>query len=1229
MNFDDFTPEELMALDSGDISKAVEIMSAKHGVDSKLVHAVMQSESEGKQGAVSPKGAIGLMQLMPDTAKSLGVDPHDPMQNLWGGTKYLKDQLDTFKDPRLAVAAYNAGPEAVTQHRGVPPFHETQSYVRKVMNLFSPSEAQAAERPDYDKMTPEQLVALEKQQPIAEKKNYDTMSPEELMALDKGQVEPKTKQPTREELRAGMLEYPGKVIGGIQDILNWPHSHIVEPLVQSPLRRLLERLPSMKEHPIVPKLLTDPTMLMHGAEPVFSEERQVMPSSAELFSGLTGQIADIPVYAGALKAAGTMGEVLKGLLPVGKITAPPSAIPIAPAGEVLRTGPGVSPLAQKLAEEAQIREGGIAAYEAKSYPSTTIMGTEEKIIGKGKARKTIEIAKPTEAFPIEEKLTPARTQQIVRAQQRANQEIINAAEPTIAAEQEADATLRKNKAIVNAMNDSVKFMRSGGPTSEEMQNFIREHLGTGGTLGSAVRAIGDKFKISPEGAMDAVRRVTQVSMGSVSDAAGQKIRATAAAVDSSNAPLANAVAASDFKSSLPSLRDVGTDVPKPPDMPYKIVPEDTTPKGNVNTLKAQFLSPSLVARRLFAGDGPIMDWFKSWHRTLFEQAYYRRFLNNLFQSAGLMDDVTASEKAAKGIFGPLARDMEQKTYTYNKAVADLEAQLKKNPNDLVAKDALDKTNRKYGVDINAANTLLEQHASDLEKQYANIRIKRAADGNKDSWNLLNKEEQVVATKLQEFYKQFKGRLDTQGVPTISGIYTNHVYHWAGYGTDQGMMAFVNKLWWQKYTPPEMLKFLNRTGNADWFPLAYQSADIYTGAAVRKLAFNDWYGKWTPAMDTWDKTGFHGTSEWLRGFLQRNMTSPKADMMDRAVNALVNFEYAHYLMGNFSPALLHLFKVTQTPAYWGFGPTGKAIGQYAGAVASKAGAGASENLRAIEFYNMTPQIIQALEQSPAWAGTFQPTFWQKLRGNPILNPTRLTEHFDRGVQTLAAINSGVDAHATANTINNGIMDALIRMNFYSWDAPAFIQQHRGLTMFQMQPWKLVETKGLFLQDAITGTRDVYGGSPWPKLARLAVMVGGIIGAGQLAGLDLTKHAGAHVPFITDTISGGHGPAIAPVIGDIETIQKVFNEGWTAGLKDYLSYGGVVQKALQERIPLRYEGGPAPRAQWLLGIPTAGWRGRAEERSEAIQDRQRKRMLRAMALHSGDVTPYQFLLNALGD
>ncbi|MEL7117146.1 MAG: lytic transglycosylase domain-containing protein [Pseudomonadota bacterium] len=105
----------------------------RHGVPEDLFLRLVQQESGWKPTAKSHAGAYGLAQLMPATARSLGVDRTDPYQNLDGGARYLRMQYETFKTWRLALAAYNAGPGAVEKHGGIPPYKETQNYVRIIL----------------------------------------------------------------------------------------------------------------------------------------------------------------------------------------------------------------------------------------------------------------------------------------------------------------------------------------------------------------------------------------------------------------------------------------------------------------------------------------------------------------------------------------------------------------------------------------------------------------------------------------------------------------------------------------------------------------------------------------------------------------------------------------------------------------------------------------------------------------------------------------------------------------------------------------------------------------------------------------------------------------------------------------------------------------------------------------------------------------------------------------
>lgn len=121
-------------VDLQSLKQIAQSAAQEFNLDEDIFMALISTESAWNPNAVSPKGAKGLAQLMPNTARALGVaDPFDPVQNLRGGARFLRQMLDQFGSYELALAAYNAGPGAVRRYNGIPPYAETQNYVRKIL----------------------------------------------------------------------------------------------------------------------------------------------------------------------------------------------------------------------------------------------------------------------------------------------------------------------------------------------------------------------------------------------------------------------------------------------------------------------------------------------------------------------------------------------------------------------------------------------------------------------------------------------------------------------------------------------------------------------------------------------------------------------------------------------------------------------------------------------------------------------------------------------------------------------------------------------------------------------------------------------------------------------------------------------------------------------------------------------------------------------------------------
>ena len=152
------------------LSALVDQSARAYGVDPLLVHSVIQVESNYDPHAVSPKGAEGLMQLMPQTSRMLGVNnTFDPGENIEAGVRYLKYLQDLYKDDRLALAAYNAGPGNVEKFKAVPPFPETRKYIERVGQRYGEAKAAGKVEP------PENGTQVELKQPVPQEERYSKL----------------------------------------------------------------------------------------------------------------------------------------------------------------------------------------------------------------------------------------------------------------------------------------------------------------------------------------------------------------------------------------------------------------------------------------------------------------------------------------------------------------------------------------------------------------------------------------------------------------------------------------------------------------------------------------------------------------------------------------------------------------------------------------------------------------------------------------------------------------------------------------------------------------------------------------------------------------------------------------------------------------------------------------------------------------------------------------------
>ena len=293
------------------IRRLVEVEAQLQGVDPRLALAVAERESGFKPDLTSKAGAYGVMQLMPNTAKQLGVDPTDVSQNVAGGIRYFKQQLDAHAgDTRLALAAYNAGPGAVQRWKGVPPFKETQGYVSWILNKLGPARAEAATPAPAGRSRLEEIeaeLARRDAQPPAGATT--TPAPSAQPGASQGPLTPSPAVATPAEASATVAQMRQRQTPALARFLALPSIAQLTPAEREQVQAEFQALPpDQQEQVIQQEVPQDLTQAMEkpqasyprseGATPRPGEKRLGAPDEAPLEEGITKPSTMLPLVGG-------------------------------------------------------------------------------------------------------------------------------------------------------------------------------------------------------------------------------------------------------------------------------------------------------------------------------------------------------------------------------------------------------------------------------------------------------------------------------------------------------------------------------------------------------------------------------------------------------------------------------------------------------------------------------------------------------------------------------------------------------------------------------------------------------------------------------------------------------------------------------------------------------------------------------------------------------------------
>jgi hypothetical protein len=815
----------------------------------------------------------------------------------------------------------------------------------------------------------------------------------------------------------------------------------------------------------------------------------------------------------------------------------------------------------------------------------------------------------------------------------------------------SDSQLRSISKIVKGYPDDAVTFKISGTDGKELasgngRNNLLKHIdkldlragpgkmyGGGPDTSDWLKNIQDKIKKSKEGEFYPAVKNSPITRESDQNL---NVIENGQALENIDTPLTHT-----FKSLADAItggtsRKPGKDVvifpPPPPRSVREIKPANVGRLDrDLSVIEREVMSNNIVAANRFGGhDNPINEYFDGQIKYFDRRMRYSQIPDNMVKKYGLTGDVRESviegQKKLSPVFGRWI-DIHNKELELYQEIKALEEQHRHfDPKTDTAKDLLTKI-KGLKAELKETEKINQPEKENiykdrdgivhaLERKYANVRIKNAIGGSKRAEALLTPDERNVMVESKKYYDQKTKEMRNQGMKTVEGDYVNFVFDHGMNPDDAGAASYAHNMWYgRRKLTPTLLDFISRTpGSQDWFPFWYQSMKQYIPSVERKLAFNPYLSKWVPEAKKW-KTNYPNTFRWFADFLKKNFGAEEQEPLNRAINGLVNLEYARTLALNLSPPILHLFKLLQTPAWHGPTAFSKGLYRYGKALGQKVTGMQGPERQIMELYIRLPQLIRAVEQSPGMERSLSPIFWRRMISQGLYTGrklgtalTTLIEHFDNGVNLMASIERGASAmgkgKADPGLIHKEALDTMMRLNFRGFNMPKFMvgKLGRPLFMYTGQPVKLLENKVDLVIKSLTGQRDAYGALYINKAVRLAVLLGGAYAAGQMAGVDLGKHV-IHPPGMQPSKdTGEYTVNLKPP--PLQLASDIADKGVLSAMWQHFTQIPAVDRIIQmqeEQVGKKYEN----ELMQTLGLPKSGWHDDLIERKRVQQLREKRR------------------------